>query len=130
MPRVEEPTIAARGCGRLRYMVKSCVPVMSKWLTFHGGTSCRDGVYSYVAPAHGGGAFHVSPHCQRGRVNGYHVQFATVDHNTANRQVQQGKLTGLWHDVGRVRSPAQAATLIKTFCAAHDLKGVRRRRRR
>lgn len=99
---------------------------MTKWQTFAGGTECaaaRGGPSSYSVAAYGGGKFYVSPTCPRGRHTGYNVQFAATG--------QKGKLhSGLWHDVGHVRSPAQVATLIKTFCAANDLKGAQRRRRR
>ena len=103
---------------------------MAKWHTFAGGTACsgtraNGGPWSYSVAAHAGGEFKVSPTCPRGRHTGYAVKFVTVDQ--ANR-AQHGKLhSGLWHDVGHVRSPAQAATMIKKFCATNDLRGARRR---
>lgn len=115
-------------------MSKSCVPPMSQWHTYAPGSQCsgvRGNPSSYSVAAHSGGEFHISPYCPRGKLDGYIIQFSTVD---GGRRHQSGKLVGgLWHNAGRARSPAQAATMIKNFCAVNDLKGAglgRARRKR
>ena len=78
------------------------IPGIAAWNMFAGGTGAAPDKHGYSLHLPEG-EYHVAPvSSQRGRHRGYSLMFAA-------RQQPRGGHSGLWHDLGMHRSPAQAA---------------------
>jgi hypothetical protein len=106
--------IVAKSGGISHATAKRAVPGISKWDTFAGGTSAAPGKYSYSISVPEG-KYYISPFTRGGgRHAGYYLKFAT---NGNGRP--RGAHSGLWHELGIQRSPANAANA----AAKHYAKG-------
>ena len=88
----------------------SVIPGISKWGMFAGGIGAAEGKHAYTWTMDYG-TYHIDPFTTKwGRHAGYLVRFSSSGKN------QPAKLSGgLWHDLGKVRSPAEGVKKAREF---------------
>jgi hypothetical protein len=86
------------------HATKLTIPGIGKWSMYAGGTGAAEGKHSYDFKAGIKGEYHIFPFTTKyGRHAGYLLKYAVTGGQP------RGSHSGLWHDLGKFRSPASAA---------------------